>query len=109
MKGFQKAGYFLLISLILNRAVLADPVQISALWSGIDITGPFIAVPNFLYDINSQARYRFTGADYDLTRSEAGLGYKITPNVSGWLGYTWIVPNANIRQRQQTWQQMLWQ
>ena len=57
---------------------------------------------------NSQARYNFTESEYQTTQSEAGIGYKTSDNLSLWLGYTWLLENANATQQHRIWQQAFW-
>lgn len=75
-------------------------------WSGIDISGDL--KDPWIYDLNTQARYNFTEQRYQTTRSEAGLGYKITPDVSLWIGYNWLVENIAKTQQHRIWEQVLW-
>lgn len=82
--------------------------QQTRLWAGIDLSGDFFNVENWLYDINSQARYTFTDSQYQTTQSEASLGYKTSDKLSLWLGYSWLIENANSTQQHRLWQQIIW-
>lgn len=104
----RRSYYFLFLLIFFCNYALADAQQITAIWSGIDISGPLPGSPGFLYDLNGQDRYRFSGNVQDLTRGEAGMGYTFMPSVSGWFGYTWILRNANTRQVNIPWQQIQW-
>ena len=99
--------WFILLSVSITTSAYALQ-QHTRLWLGSDLSGDLFNLSNWEYDVNSQARYNFTGSQYSLTQSEAGLGYKIKPNLSLWLGYTWIIENANVTQQHRIWNQVLW-
>lgn len=77
------------------------------LWGGLDITGSLFGNPNLLYDFFPQTRTNLTTDQYDETHTEAGIGYKVLPSVSLWLGYTSVLPGI-VPEENDVWQQVMW-
>ena len=87
----------------------ADIDQRTKSWTNMDITGAVFNSDRWVYDLFSQARYNFAPGQYEQSRIEPALGYKITPNISLWLGDSVIIPNANnVIRSNRIWQQLLW-
>lgn len=72
-------------------------------WSKIDVTGPLITdLPDWRYEAFVESRNQETRLDFS-------TGYKLTPLVSFWSGFTWISPNDGSAQIYRPWQQIIWE
>ncbi|MBS0351749.1 MAG: DUF2490 domain-containing protein, partial [Proteobacteria bacterium] len=72
-------------------------------WSKIEVTGPiFLDFPDFRYESYIESR------NQEL-RIDAAGGYKLTPLISLWSGFTWINPNTGGPQTYRNWQHAVWE
>ena len=72
-------------------------------WSKIDVTGPFSSDwPDFRYEAFVENRNQETRLDFS-------TGYRFSPLVSVWNGFSWISPNNGTAQTYRAWQQIIWE
>lgn len=73
-------------------------------WNRVDISGPFSNdFPDLRYDAYIENRNQET-------RLDSSIGYRLTPLVSLWSGFTWISPNQNHSPSiYRPWQQVTWE
>lgn len=107
MKIIRKC-FYIALALFCCISALANVQQQGKFWPTIDLTGSFLGLKPVLYDLNVQGRYDESTHEYERTLTQAGLGYKLRPNLSSWLGYTWVLDNANANQENRIWQQLIW-
>lgn len=102
----KKLLWLCLTFFIGSTTAAADVLQQAKNWSGIDFTGSLFG-SNFVYDFFPQARTNLSDEEYDETHTEAGIGYKLTPNFSVWQGYTLALPGV-VDEEHDVWQQIMW-
>ncbi|MGB6976739.1 MAG: DUF2490 domain-containing protein [Gammaproteobacteria bacterium] len=108
MKKMIRKCFYIGLGLFCYISAFAGVLQQGKFWPTVDLSGSFLGLPPILYDLSVQGRYNESIHEYERTLFEAGLGYKLFPNLSGWLGYRWILENANTNQEHRIWQQIIW-
>lgn len=100
---------FLFINLIfLNVSVFANTIKEERFWGNFNLNGSLFNSKKWQYDFNIQSRYNFSIGQYENTRSEGGIGYKSSKNISLWLGGTTILRHDNRIEEYRPWQQVQW-
>ncbi len=103
---YQKSKFSLLLLLacffFVKTAFADDPTQWMREWTRIDVTGPWSSEYKSLrYEVFFENRNQETRLDFS-------NGYRFTPFVSLWGGFTWISPNDGTAQIYRPWQQLTW-
>ncbi len=89
--------------LCLTNTYASNPENFFREWSKIDVTGPYSTDwSDFRYEAFFESRNRETRLDYS-------TGYRFTPLVSAWGGFTWISPNDGSPQTYRPWEQLIWE
>jgi hypothetical protein len=80
-----------------------EPTNFFAEWSKVDLTGPF-GQPgsNWRYEAFVESRNQELRLDFS-------SGYRISPLLSVWSGFTWIMPNNGSADIYRPWQQVIWE
>ncbi|MBA2655022.1 MAG: DUF2490 domain-containing protein [Gammaproteobacteria bacterium] len=109
-RGSKIAKRYLLCGacmLFLCSPIFGSTEHQARIWSGIDVLGEFKS-SNYLYNFNLQSRHSNDPREYFDFRNELGFGYKLTPTLSAWLGYTGFLPNPPRNRQNRIWEQLLW-
>lgn len=87
-----------------QTALAINPEVFFRDWNRIDVSGPFSSdFPDLRYDAFVENRNLETRLDF-------ATGYRLTPLISLWSGFTWISPNINQpAQIYRLWQQVTWE
>lgn len=104
--SLKKICFFLVLFLcFFSQGILANNPQVFFRdWARIDINGAFNNdFPDFRYDTYFENRNLET-------RLDGSIGYKLTPLISLWNGFTWISPNRDqLPLIYRPWQQVTWE
>jgi Protein of unknown function (DUF2490) len=95
------ARFFLLLWFLVYQAVAA-PVHDVREWSKVDVTG---AISPEFSDVRYEAFFETRNRE---TRLDFATGYRFSPLISVWNGFTWISPNDGSPEVYRPWQQLLW-
>jgi uncharacterized protein DUF2490 len=107
MIKFGPLRYLSLLCLFLlcfgSIALASDPTEFFREWSKIDVSGP---IGPELSDVRYEA---FVESRNQETRLDSAGGFRITPLVSFWNGFTWISPNDGSPRIYRPWQHVVWE
>lgn len=84
--------FTILLLLPLNALALN---RIAHSWTNLDVQGALFNSDCLVFDLTPQARYDITNGIYIETRLEGSLGYKISKNVTLWLGDRYTLPHGD--------------
>jgi hypothetical protein len=95
--------WFLLLLMTSQVGLAGNPETFFREWTKIDVTGPLNPV---LPDLRFEGFFETRNFE---TRLDGSFGYRFTPLISLWSGFTWIAPNENqLPQTYRPWQQIVW-
>jgi Protein of unknown function (DUF2490) len=87
----------------LTNAWAEETIDFFREWSKLDVTGPiFLNFPDYRFESFIESR------NEELRVDIAG-GYRMTPLISLWSGFTWINPNTGAPQTYRNWQHAVWE
>ncbi len=100
----KKWLFILYLFFITTAFATDDPKEFFREWSKIDVTGPLGSDwPDFRYEAFVENRNQETRLDFS-------TGYRFSPLVSVWNGFSWISPNnSTTPQTYRAWQQVIWE
>lgn len=82
----------------------SNPTEFFREWSKIDVSGP---IGPELSDVRYEAFFESRNEE---TRVDGAAGFRVTPLISFWGGFTWISPNQdNSPGTYRPWQQVIWE
>lgn len=96
------ACIFLLLVCFCATAFASDPTNFFREWTKIDVTGP---VGPELSDVRYEAFFESRNQE---TRLDDSFGFRFTPLVSAWSGFSWISPNDGNPRTYRVYQQVIW-
>lgn len=99
----MKKILFVFLSILVTPVYATDTEHFFREWSKIDVTGPYSTDwSDFRYEAFFENRNQETRLDFS-------SGYRFTPLVSLWGGFTWISPNDGSPQIYRPWEQVVWE
>lgn len=100
----------LLVSLLFINPPSIALEQNEAFWSTVNFERPLTEDKQWEYLVTTQTILENESQPWRRTYLEAGLGYHLTDNKQGWVGYRWTAhrPNNGYYQENRIWQQFLW-
>lgn len=101
MRNNYRIVYCTILFFFTPIAFATPPTEFFREWSKIDVTGPYYAEwRNLRYEAFVESRNQETRLDFS-------TGYRFSPLVSVWSGFTWISPNDGRPQIYRPWQQVI--
>ncbi len=94
---------FYCLLIFVSHAFASNPTELFREWSKIDVTGPYNSDWS---DLRYEAFFESRNQE---TRLDFATGYRFTPLISAWSGFTWISPNNGNPQIYRPWQQLIWE